>query len=438
MKNVNINRRTCTTLAVASSLSLLAACSSSEDNMVGMSSPMQAPTPDFCNADTPPDAQAPDTPLSGDDTISYGYVFTRGPSFESGQIERISLTDGNVVDGMYPATKSDHGLATDGASVFQIGRFEIDTLTSFSPVDTSIVQYELSLLTPGASTTNPQSLVPVDDNFAYLTRRGSDSLLVVDPSPELLTTEALIRGEISLAAYNRGSGPTLDLPDMTDAVLVDDMLFVLLENLDGFDPVERGYVAVFDVCTNLEIPTGQGESPLQGIQLQTVNPVSLQYNETTGLLYVAGRGDAFANPPEPGVDPYTGGVESIDPSTFETQLLIDDGTAADNNGFYLEVLVLNSTLGYAIMFDGFDTDFNSLVSLRTFNPETAEVSEPIPGTEGLSLTTLALGPDNHVWVGIQDNAPGFIRIDVATGIPAQERVRTNLIPADVLFLEVDR
>lgn len=420
---------TATPVILASSLLILSACSSSDDDD-GVNENPQTEMPGEDGPDINP-------PIANSDTIEYGFVFTRGPKYESGQIERISLTDGNVVDGTYPATTSDHRLAANDKSLFQIGRFNIDNLTRFSPSDTSVVDYQLSVLGDVPDTSNPQSLAFIDDDLAYLTRRSSDKLLIIDPSPEEATSESLITGEISLADYNRGSADTLDLPDMTDAVIVGDKLFVLLENLDGNAPANTGYLAVIDTRTNLEIQTDKGDLPLKGIKLQTVNPNGLQYNEATGLLYVVGRGNAFGNESVPG-DPYTGGLESIDPVTYQTNLLVDDGTEEENKGFFANAVVLNDTLGYAITLDGFDADFNSINNLRSFNPSTGEVSEPVTGTEGQSLTNLAVGPDNHLWVGIQDDTPGFIRIDIATGIPAAERVATTLIPADLVFIEVDR
>ena len=48
-----------------------------------------------------------------------------------------------------------------------------------------------------------------------------------------------------------------------------------------------------------------------------------------------------------------------------------------------------------------------------------------------------LGPDNYLWVGINDTTPGFILIDTTTGDIAPERVATELVPTDVVFLTVD-
>ena len=370
-------------------------------------------------------------------TTQYAYTFARSDDFESGQIERISITDGNVVDGTYPGTMSDHALATHDEALFQIGRFGIDNLTRFSASDTSVVDYQLSLIRDEENTTNPQSLVSFDDDLAYLTRRSSDSLLVLDPSPDPVSTDSLITGEISLASYSRTIDGIVDLPDMTDAVLLDDKLFVLMENLDGFAPVNRAYLAVISTITETEIDTESGQFPLLGIQLQTVNPTGLQYNESTGELYVVGRGNSFGNELVAG-DPYTGGIESINPQTFQTSLVVDDGDAANNNGFFTDAIVINNTLGYAITLDGFNEDFSSINNLRTFNPSTGEVSEPVAGIEeGSSLTTLGLGPDNHLWVGLLDETPGFIRINLDTGVPAQEQVVTTFIPTNVVFIDVE-
>ncbi|MFK8082842.1 MAG: hypothetical protein AB8B97_21390 [Granulosicoccus sp.] len=424
---------------LASSLFLLSACSSSDDDPVSDTTDAQTQTsPDSDVTDTPPseDAETQTPPISSNSSTDYGYAFTRGPAFDSGQIERINLTTGNTIDGTYPGTESDHRVATDGQSVYQLGRFTIDNLTRFSATDTSVVDYQISVLNEDVETFNPQAIAFVNDDLAYLTLRGSDKVLVLDPSPEEATTESLITGEISLADYNKGGGDTLDLPDMTNAIIVDDKLFVLMENLDNFAPINGGYIAVIDTNTNLEIPTQQGEFPRQGIDLQTVNPTSLHFNTTTGLIYVTGRGNYFLSESAPG-DPYTGGIETINPTTFETALLIDDGTEDNNVGFFLDTIVINETLGYLITLDGFNADFSAINNLRTFNPTSGEISEPIAGTEGQSLTTLAVGLDNHLWVGIQSLTPGFMRIDLATGEIAPERVATNLIPSNIVFIDVE-
>lgn len=431
-------KTTFTPILLASSMALLTACSSGDNDTDEM--PDSTASEDPANENPVEDDASDENTQNGGspdaDTLDYAFVFTRGPMFQSGQIERISITDGYTVDGTYPATLSDHAVATDGESVYQIGRFSIDTLTKFSAVDTSIATFDISVLNGAENTTNPQALAFVDSDLAYLTRRGSDSLLIIDPTPDQALAESVITGEISLADYNLISEEAaVTPPAMTDAVVVDGKLFVLMENLESFAPNEPGYMAVIDTTTNMEIPTDQSESPRQGIPLQTGNPTSLHYNEATGLLYVTGRGNYFGNPAFTGDDPYNGGIESIDPDSFQTELLVDDGTEENNKGYFIDAVVVNSTLGYLITLDGFNDDFSSINNLRTFNPADGSVSEPIAEFSGLSLTGIEAGPDNHLWVGIQSNTPGFMRIDLDTGIVDANSVATNLIPSNVVFVE---
>ncbi|MDB3935167.1 hypothetical protein N9383_00425 [Granulosicoccus sp.] len=374
--------------------------------------------------------------ISTDETISYGFASTHNSITDSARIVRISLTDGNTVDGQYPDIESQIAAFTDDNSLYQIGRSN-DTLTKFSASDTSIFDYQISVSDLQVANSDPRSIAFVNSDLAYLTRFSSDSVLIIDPTPAQLTSESLITGEIDLAVYNRGNGESLDLPDMTDAVVVDDKLFVLLENLDNGSPALPGYVAVIDTRTGLEISTGQGVVPLQGIELQSVNPASLQYNEDSGLLYVVGRGNNTGDESVSG-DAYSGGIEVIDPLTYQTRLAVDDGTAGANNGFFVDAVVINESLGYVVTQEGDNAEGVDVNNVRSFNTQTGAVSEPVAGTDQLSITSIALGPDNHVWVGVQDDTPGFLRIDIDTGEIADERVATQLIPDDIVFIEVEQ
>ena len=415
-----MKQRNLSHLMMATCIALLGACSSSNDS-------------DTENGASDVD---PTSFISTDDTISFGFASTRNSATESARIVRISLTDGNIVDGQFPDIETQIAVITDGDSLFQIGRSN-ETLTNFSASDTSSFEYQLSVSEDQVENSDPRSIAFVNDDLAYLTRNSSDSLLIIDPTPEQLTSESLITGEIDLAIYNRGSGDSIDLPDMTDAVVVDDKLFVLLENLDNGAPSLPGYVAVIDTRTGLQISTGRGVLPLQGIQLQSVNPASLQYNEDTGQLYVVGRGNNVGDESVSG-DAYTGGIELIDPFTYQTRLAIDDGTADANNGFFIDAVVIDESIGFVVTQEGFNTDGGAINNVRTFDLLTGEVSEPIDGTDQLTISSITRGPDNHVWVAVQDDSPGFLRIDIDTGEVADERVATQLIPDDIVFIEVEQ
>jgi len=355
----------------------------------------------------------------------YAYVATRAAAYGSGRVDRLSLAEGNTVDASYRAASSDIGIDTDGVNLYQLGRSQSDSITRYDARDTSIVDYQYSVNDESTTAANPQDLAFVDEGKAYLTRRGSDALWIINPSAE---SEAEFKlGEIDLSAYNT------DLPFMTDAIIVGDKLFVLLERLMGPQQVadKAAYIAVFDTATDTEIDTGQGSNGLKGIELDVRNPTALQYNEETQQIYVVGRGNFFESTLVEG-DFHTGGIVEIDPTTYEHTLLIDDGTDADNQGYFVDIRVIDANLGYLLTYESFGVS-----TLRTFSPLTGTLTDAvIPELEDVDITTLAEGPDDHLWVGINDATPGFYRIDLATGELAQDRVATKLVPMSVQFIDL--
>ncbi len=412
-------RRTSRTALLAASLLALSACSSNDnDNDTDID-----PTDPDESAETP----TVNPPLGSPEEAQFAFFASRSSDFGSGRVDRISLDD-NTVSGSYPATLSDIAVGTDGENVYEIGRFNLDYVARYDPLDTSIVDYQISVVEDDGQTANPQSLVFIDETKGYLTRRSSNDLLIIDPNPE--TDADFVISEIDLGAYDT------DFPDMTDMLIVDDRLFVLMENLTRLEsgsqiPERRGFIAVFDTRTDIEIETNQSPGNLRGIELLVTNPTALQFNEETGEIYVVGRGNFFESS-EITTDFYSGGIQVIDPTTFEHSLLLDDGTDDDNEGFFVDAVVINPNLGYLLTYIEF-----GVTTLRVFNPTTGVLLDTLfEGLQDVDITVLAEGPDNHLWVGINDATPGFIRIDLATGEIASERVATSLIPIDLVFVTV--
>jgi hypothetical protein len=361
-------------------------------------------------------------------TGTFAFAATRSSDYSSGRIDRISLSDGNTINGNYPATLSDIAVTTDNTNVYQVGRFGIDSVTRFDAANTSITDYQISVNdapdSEGASpSANPYSLAFVNESKAYLTRYGSTELWIIDPRGESETP--FKTGGIDLSAYDA------DAPNMSDALIVGDKLFVLMERLTAFVPDKTAYLAVIDITTDTEIETNQSASDLLGIELSVVNPTALQYNAATGEIYVVGRGNYFQNAAVI-TDSHSGGIEVIDPDTFETQLLLDDGTDTDNQGYFIDATVIDASLGYLLTYQRF-----GVTTLRTFNPTTGLLSDDlIEGLQDVDITVLAQGPDNHLWIGLNGATPGFMRLDLATGVIADELVATELVPIGLSFITV--
>ena len=399
---------------VIASLVTLAACSSSDSDTDDMSTPDSTATVD--ETMTPEETA---TPL---DITSYAFAAMRSSDYASGRIDRISL-DENTISGSYPATLSDIAVTTDDTNVYQIGRFGIDSITRFDATDTSTPDYQISVNDQSPAKANPYSLAFLTESKAYLTRYGSTELWIIDPRGE--TEGSFKTGGIDLSAYDA------DEPNMSDAILIGDKLFVLLERLTAFSADKSAYLAVIDTSTDTEIVTNETEGALPGIELAVKNPTALQYNAETNEIFVVGRGSYFPDENITG-DTHTGGVEVIDPDTYQTDLLIDDGTDADNQGYFIDAVIVSADLGYLLTYAGFGN-----TTLRTFNPTLGNVNEDLIGTfQNVDITVLAQGTDNHLWVGITGEQTGFYRIDLATGVIADEIVATELVPIGLTFVDV--
>ena len=368
-------------------------------------------------------------------------AFAATASFPSGQLVRISLADGYTVNGSYPATTSDIRAETDGETIYQLGRLDLDSLTKFDPVDTSIVGFQYSV--NGDETgANPHDVVFASETKAYVLRYGSPIVWVVNPSAH--NQSGFLTGLIDLSAYDPDPNDADNSPKPTSGVIVDDKLFVLMQRLsgsNGFQPIEQGYVAVIDTTSDTEIDTGKGEADnLFGIPLGSLNPTNIRYNETTEEIYLTSRGNIFVEFNMLPGDPYTGGLYAIDDATYDLSKLLDDGDEATNNGmgFIERTFVISDDKGYVSLYAAqAPTDGSSRSVLHTFNLATGELGEPVAALNGQTVTTMTMGSDGFVWVGVNNgSAPGFIRLNPEDDTAVEPFIATELPPLNVVFIDV--
>jgi len=377
------------------------------------------------NADN--DANSPDAPDengTGPDGSSgpvFAFVSGATPTFDAGQIERLSLADSITSSGTYPATLSDIIVQTDGTDVYQIGRFSIDSITRFTTDELATPVYQYSVAS-GDVSPNTFDMVFANENKAYVLQEGGSSVLIVNPAAE--TAESFITGSLDISAYDA------DVPNAVSAVIANGKLFVLLQRLTAFDPDKPGYVAVFDVETDEEIATGMNSEGLNGIALSTNNASSLQYVANLGEVVVNGRGNIFGEFNEVPGDPYTGGIETIDVESYSVDLLVDDGNESDNNDFFLASHVSTAERGYIITSGGYQNN-----TLRSYNPTTGVVDEgAVAGLEAQDLIAVTTGPQGRVWVAVGGTEPGFVLLNPADNSVAIEKVATQFVPNRVVFV----
>ena len=279
--------------------------------------------------------------------------------------------------------------------------------------------------TDEANSSNPYDLVFVNSTKAYLIRYGSTKAWIVNPSA---TTEATFKvGELDLSAYTDADGA----PEMCCGVIANGKLFIVLQRLVDWCPSNTAYVAVFDTTTDTEINTGLGSGNMIGIPLTIKNPSAIQYVPQNNLIYVQGIG---SYPGSGACDPvyeYTGGIESINPVTYASAIVLDDGDAATHPyGAISGMLIASPTQGYFVGYAGWGNN-----TLYAFNPTTGDVSGALSGFQNINISGMNSGTylDKNGMMWICDSTNAVIKIMDTADNTLSENVSTSLNPQKVAF-----
>lgn len=361
-------------------------------------------------------------------------VATQAPDFSGSDTQLIDLDNNfETTAGLTPRDQSDYAMARFGGHFYPIGRFQIDTVAKYGFEDPTNRIYEYSTLDdPEDPTSNPADLVFVNEQKAYLVRRESDKVWIVNPSAE---SEAEFKvGELDLSAYQDADDN--GAPEPVDGVIVDDKLFVVMQrtvNNSPSDPETPPFVAVFDVGTDQEIDTNPDDdaSNRKGIELNVRNPNGFAFEPGVGL-FLSAIGDPFARfRGEP--RRYNGGIVRIDTEDFSTELVVDDGPGTSGEhpyGSIDDLVILDADTGFFTGLEGFQNE-----TLFAFNPKTGAVQPmPVSGYAGANISTMAGGPDGNLWVGI--GSADMPRIELVS--PDQQTLQTiGLIqnPAAIRFAD---
>ena len=317
-------------------------------------------------------------------------------------------------------TISDITVSAYGKYFYRMERTGANNVAKFDINEPEIVIWQFS--TEGDDTnSNPYGLVFVSSDKAYLLRYGSTKAWIVNPSA---TTEAGFKtGELDLGSYADADG----VPEMTGGVIVGNKLFIILQRLENWAATVTPYIAVFDTTTDTEIDTGIfNPDGVFGIPLDIRDPLAIQYLAENDTIYVQGVGSYF--PVE-----YTGGIVSIDPDTYATVMVLDDGTAADHPyGQISGMAIVSAAKGYFVGYDGWGDN-----TLYAFDPTTGVVGSPVTGLESKSIAGMESGvyldKNDLLWVCNQTDH----RVDILniTDDSIDESVDTELNPLKVVFCE---
>lgn len=363
---------------------------------------------------------------SSADFSDVAVVAGRTPDFSAGAVSLIQTEAPYAAQNNLNPGISDIIIRSGGDHYFLIERFLTDRISRYEAAapDTPVYTYSTQDAADTESS-NPSDLIIASPTKAYLLRYGAGKLWIVNPSA---ATEAEFKtGEIDLSGYDSFDG----IPEMIAGIVRNGRLYVAMQRLENFSATKEAFVAVFDVASDAEITTGAAGT-LKGISLPVRNPTGLAATSDGDILVVAEGGyDNDFNPV------YDGGIARIDRQTFETAVIVDDGTAAAAPfGQIVDLGIADDDRAYFIGSTGF---FGSQTVYR-FNPAGGSTPVAVSDLTAGKFGTLAVSPEGQLFVGLNDDeAPGVAILGFAAGTETvlAERVDTVLTPINIDFVTVE-
>lgn len=350
-------------------------------------------------------------------------VATRAADFSSGAHSVIEAQGARNAFNNFQPTDSDIAVAANGRYFFRMERSNLDSIAKFDidAPETPIWQYS----TRGdESSSNPYDLVFASAEKAYLLRYDSPKIWIVNPQAD--SEQSFKSGEIDLSELADSDG----IPEIAYGVIAQGKLFVVLQHMDrdnGWTPLAAS-VAVIDTNTDqpIDVDTNDGVA-LSVIALPVKNPGSIGYLSTNDTIYIQGTGkyaSSFSNTPAE----YSGGIATLDPNTYATSLLIDDGDDTSHPyGNINEAVVVSATKGYFVAY--LDWGNNAVYS---FDPTTGVVADTAI-IENKNIADLAVDRFGKVWVANASDHTIDI-VDPATD-SIEQSVYTELDPIQTAFTQ---
>jgi hypothetical protein len=295
---------------------------------------------------------ATSSPSSASTVPNVAFVLTT--DFSTGSYSVVDLATRNVTkDIRLGGVHSDAIARFFSGRVYVVNRLGADSIQLIDPQlgFTTPTNGELSV----GNGTNPQDIVFVNANKAYVSRLDSPKLFILNPTTLQST------GELDLSRLVKPNDMVDGSPEPAYMLIRNGLVYVALQHID-FTQSQLPKVANREVV----VINPTTDSIMTVITLNGKNPVSeLLFSPTLNRILVSSVGN-FAV-----ID--GGGIEMINPetNTVDAQLAVSEATLG---GDITAFVLVSRTKGFAIV-----SDANLANSLVTFNPSTGQRLNTIVG-----------------------------------------------------------
>jgi DNA-binding beta-propeller fold protein YncE len=337
-------------------------------------------------------------------------AFVVTTDFQTGSFAVFPLLQPDAVARDVDRIHSDAVVRTHAGTVYVINRLGGDNIQAIDPTTGYATRWQCSV----ENGSNPHDLAFARPDKAYVTRYERREILIVDPTTGA-DCAGFVRGTVDLSSLADGDG----IPEMDQAVVVGDRLYVTLQLLDRrnfFLPTDRSLIAVVDVATDTLVGS---------IRLTGTNPfaesVGLAPDPETGTIMLTEVG-TFGRSDD-------GGIERVDLAS-QTALGFFV-TESDLGGNITDVVLLDAHHAYAIVLDRIGAS-----RVLRFDPTTRTVTSTLVAADEF-LVDIELGPDGQT-LFLTDRTlrhPGIRRFAIADDHEIVPAIDTGLPPFDIAFVE---
>ncbi len=343
-------------------------------------------------------------------TVNFDAVNTQetivvvGGLSSSGSLSSVNSTTGALNQDQSVYEVSDLAVFGYKRKVHVLGRFSADFVERYDIDSLNSSKYSAPYSTLESSETNslnPHNLIFGSKSQALLTRYGSAFQKFIDPT--VTSSSDFLTQSIDLSDYDTNDG----IPEFSAGTYVGGNYFIAAQRLDrnnNWIASSNAYLAVLGTDGN-EVNTGKAAtgSNLLGIELPARNPLNVVYSEDLDKIFVQCIGQYGSSYSGTNRE-FTGGILTVDPTTFEVNMLVDDdaGVNLSTNtytgggtygGLISNVAVVSATKGYIVIYSGWQDN-----DLRSFNPTTGAVGDVIENFEGIDIADLKVDSQNRLWI----------------------------------------
>ena len=342
--------------------------------------------------------------------------------FSTGSYSVVDLTSRNVFKDLKLGGVHSDAIARFfvNPSAFPNGRLYVVNRLDADSIQ--IIDPQLGFITPTngeisvGNGTNPQDIVFVSVNKAYVSRLASAQLVILNPTT---LVQLGVVDLSSLVTPNDGDGS----PEPAYMLMHNGFVYVALQHIDFTQPqlpkVANGEVVVIDPTT---------DSIMTVIELHGKNPFSeFQFNPALNRILISSVGDFGV------ID---GGIEAINPdtNTVDAQFAVSEETMG---GDITAFVTVSRTKGFAIV-----TDTNFANSLITFDPSSGQRLNTLVGPLNVFMPHLAINSQNEVYVAVMGTTIATSGLRIFDALTDNEITSTPLNvgqfpPMFTVFVEVE-